>query len=140
MNVSELLTLFKKKPYTVKYSANRLSQRFKCTVEDAIEAIIKQASLEKTKDTRTIKEKVSNIKANREHSQKKERRESSNNLAQQFNVNEKEKPSLSPIKHNIIPMPSDKAQSHDEILDDLKLKYPHYDELSLYDDNDDSEE
>ena len=38
MNVSELLTLFKKKPYTVKYSANRLSKRFKCTVEDAIKA------------------------------------------------------------------------------------------------------
>ena len=38
MNVSELLTLFKKKPYTVKYSANRLSQRFKCTVEDALKA------------------------------------------------------------------------------------------------------
>ena len=38
MNVSELLTLFKSKPYTVKYSANRLSQRFKCTVEDAVEA------------------------------------------------------------------------------------------------------
>lgn len=38
MNVSELLTLFKKKPYTVKYSVNRLSQRFKCTVEDALKA------------------------------------------------------------------------------------------------------
>ena len=38
MNVSELLTLFKKKPYTVKYSANKLSERFKCTVEDAIKA------------------------------------------------------------------------------------------------------
>ena len=38
MNVSELLTLFKSKPYTVKYSANRLSKRFKCTVEDAIKA------------------------------------------------------------------------------------------------------
>lgn len=110
----------------------------KSDLEDAIEAIIKQASLEKTKDTRTIKEKVSNIKANREHSQKKERREYSNNLSQQFN--EKEKPNLSPVKHNIIPMHSNEAQSHDETLDDLKLKYPHYDELSLYDDNDDSEE
>ena len=38
MNVSELLTLFKSKPYTVKYSANKLSKRFKCTVEDAIKA------------------------------------------------------------------------------------------------------
>lgn len=38
MNVSELLTLFKKKPYTVKYSANKLSKRFKCTVEDAVKA------------------------------------------------------------------------------------------------------